>query len=107
MEGLKGLDDVAYVRFASVYKNFREAKDFEDILGELAETRSRTPRRADEGAATHDAPRPDSRAALRQLGRDERFMRLALALGARHLGLTWPNPSVGAVVVDASGDGAA
>ena len=36
MEGLKGLDDVAYVRFASVYKNFREAKDFEDLLGELA-----------------------------------------------------------------------
>ena len=32
MEGLKGLDDVAYVRFASVYKNFREAKDFEEIL---------------------------------------------------------------------------
>jgi transcriptional repressor NrdR len=37
MEGLKGLDDVAYVRFASVYKNFREAKDFEEILGSLAE----------------------------------------------------------------------
>ena len=37
MEGLKGLDDVAYVRFASVYKNFREAKDFEEILGKLAE----------------------------------------------------------------------
>ncbi|MCJ2040254.1 transcriptional regulator NrdR [Methylobacterium sp. E-041] len=37
MEGLKGLDDVAYVRFASVYKNFREAKDFEDLLGTLAE----------------------------------------------------------------------
>jgi transcriptional repressor NrdR len=36
MEGLKGLDDVAYVRFASVYKDFREAKDFEDIIGELA-----------------------------------------------------------------------
>lgn len=35
MEGLRGLDDVAYVRFASVYKNFREAKDFEDLLGEL------------------------------------------------------------------------
>ncbi|ODA68577.1 Transcriptional repressor NrdR [Methyloligella halotolerans] len=29
MEALKTLDDVAYVRFASVYKNFREAKDFE------------------------------------------------------------------------------
>ena len=36
MEGLKGLDDVAYVRFASVYRNFREAKDFEQLLGELA-----------------------------------------------------------------------
>ena len=35
MEGLKTLDDVAYVRFASVYRNFREAKDFENLLGEL------------------------------------------------------------------------
>jgi transcriptional repressor NrdR len=35
MEGLKNLDDVAYVRFASVYRNFREAKDFENLLGEL------------------------------------------------------------------------
>ena len=35
MEGLRELDDVAYVRFASVYKNFREAKDFEALLGEL------------------------------------------------------------------------
>ncbi len=35
MEGLKALDDVAYVRFASVYRNFREAKDFEDLIGEL------------------------------------------------------------------------
>ncbi|KRE17431.1 hypothetical protein ASE63_13340 [Bosea sp. Root381] len=35
MEGLKSLDDVAYVRFASVYRNFREAKDFEDLLGQL------------------------------------------------------------------------
>ena len=36
MEGLKSLDDVAYVRFASVYRNFREAKDFESIIDELA-----------------------------------------------------------------------
>jgi transcriptional repressor NrdR len=35
MEGLRGLDTVAYVRFASVYKNFREAKDFEAFVGEL------------------------------------------------------------------------
>ncbi|UUP19129.1 transcriptional regulator NrdR [Nitratireductor thuwali] len=35
MEALKSLDDVAYVRYASVYRNFREAKDFQDVLGEL------------------------------------------------------------------------
>ncbi len=35
MEGLASLDTVAYVRFASVYKNFREARDFEKVLGEL------------------------------------------------------------------------
>ncbi|MCB1497288.1 MAG: transcriptional repressor NrdR [Bauldia sp.] len=37
MEGLRGLDTVAFVRFASVYKNFREAKDFEAFVGELSE----------------------------------------------------------------------
>jgi transcriptional repressor NrdR len=36
MAHLRGLDDVAYVRFASVYRNFREAKDFETVLDELA-----------------------------------------------------------------------
>ena len=36
MEGLKVIDDVAYVRFASVYKNFREAKDFEALLDEMS-----------------------------------------------------------------------
>lgn len=36
MEALKNLDDVAYVRYASVYKNFREAKDFQKFLGELS-----------------------------------------------------------------------
>ena len=35
MEALAHLDQVAYVRFASVYKNFREARDFEDFLGNL------------------------------------------------------------------------
>jgi transcriptional repressor NrdR len=45
MEGLKALDDVAYVRFASVYKNFREAKDFEELLGQL-------------GTAEDGAPQP-------------------------------------------------
>ena len=35
MEGLANLDQVAYVRFASVYKNFKEAKDFEQFVGNL------------------------------------------------------------------------
>ena len=37
MEGLKSLDDVAFVRFASVYKNFSAADDFRNFLVELAE----------------------------------------------------------------------
>ena len=36
MAHLRDLDDVAYVRFASVYRNFREAKDFEAALAELS-----------------------------------------------------------------------
>jgi len=35
MEGLKTLDQIAYVRFASVYRNFQEARDFHAIVGEL------------------------------------------------------------------------
>ncbi len=35
MEGLQYLDTVAYVRYASVYKNFKEAKDFEQFVGSL------------------------------------------------------------------------
>jgi transcriptional repressor NrdR len=36
MNGLKALDTIAYVRFASVYRNFREAHEFEKLIGELA-----------------------------------------------------------------------
>src|SRR5215831_4205058 len=71
MAHLRDLDDVAYVRFASVYRNFREAKDFEAALAELS---------GDEAA-------------------DRRFMELALSLGRRGLGRTWPNPAVGTVIV--------
>ncbi|HWL04431.1 MAG TPA: transcriptional regulator NrdR [Xanthobacteraceae bacterium] len=49
MEHLRGVDDVAYVRFASVYRDFREARDFKALLGELsgedaAETADQPPR---------------------------------------------------------------
>lgn len=40
MEALADLDSVAYVRFASVYKNFREAKDFETFVENLDEDES-------------------------------------------------------------------
>ena len=35
MDALANVDQVAYVRFASVYRNFREAKDFEDFIEKL------------------------------------------------------------------------
>lgn len=37
MEALLALDPVAYIRFASVYKNFREVKDFEELVGKIGE----------------------------------------------------------------------
>jgi len=40
MDGLSNLDQVAYVRFASVYRNFKEAKDFEQFIGNLNEYKS-------------------------------------------------------------------
>jgi transcriptional repressor NrdR len=45
MQGLKALDGVAYVRYASVYRDFREAKDFHRVLVELGDS---FPRVADE-----------------------------------------------------------
>ena len=37
MNGLKGVDPVAYIRFASVYKDFAEARDFEEFAGTVGE----------------------------------------------------------------------
>jgi transcriptional repressor NrdR len=37
MNGLKALDSVAYIRFASVYKDFAEARDFREFAGSVAE----------------------------------------------------------------------
>ena len=37
MDGLKGLDSVAYIRFASVYKDFAEARDFEEFAGSVSD----------------------------------------------------------------------
>jgi transcriptional repressor NrdR len=59
MEGLRGLDSVAYVRFASVYRNFREARDFNTLIDELA---SGAPSGADDEA---EAPPPKTRSPSR------------------------------------------
>ena len=48
MEGLKGLDDVAFVRFASVYENFSAADDFRSFLTELGEDERLKPSRDDD-----------------------------------------------------------
>jgi transcriptional repressor NrdR len=49
MEALKQLDDVAYVRFASVYRNFREPKDFEKVLEEISPEADRAERAKSSG----------------------------------------------------------
>ena len=43
MDGLRALDSVAYVRFASVYRNFREARDFNTLIDELANGAAEAP----------------------------------------------------------------
>ena len=43
MDGLKALDPVAYIRFASVYREFGEARDFEDFAGKVEAADTQTP----------------------------------------------------------------
>ncbi|PNG26314.1 transcriptional regulator NrdR [Methylocella silvestris] len=50
MEGLRALDSVAYVRFASVYRNFREARDFNALIDELGAEQIE-PSKDEEGAS--------------------------------------------------------
>lgn len=43
MEALRQMDDVAFVRYASVYKDFRTQNDFQELLGELGGTLAEQP----------------------------------------------------------------
>ena len=61
MEALKGTDAVAYVRFASVYRDFREAADFHEVLGEIGSTVS-TDARPETAASAEAPPRKQERA---------------------------------------------
>ena len=105
MEALRGLDPVAYVRFASVYRDFREASDFHEVLGEIAEPaaaheaphiafesplwRRRRSRSIERRCAPRSAPRRSTPDDADRAGR-----------GGARLGRTAPNPSVGAVIAD-------
>lgn len=40
MDALKGIDDIAYIRFASVYRNFSKAVDFHNVIDELTVSES-------------------------------------------------------------------
>ena len=53
MEGLRALDGVAYVRFASVYRNFRETRDFNHVDRRTCQSRRKTSR-----AGTKPKPAP-------------------------------------------------
>jgi transcriptional repressor NrdR len=50
MEALKVTDAVAYVRFASVYRDFRDAADFQEVLGEIRASLAAEPQIKDTGA---------------------------------------------------------
>lgn len=56
MEGLKGIDPVAYIRFASVYKDFTEARDFAEIAGTVKVAAKEMARGSGKDAK---APRPE------------------------------------------------
>ncbi len=63
MEALKGLDPVAYVRFASVYRDFREASDFAEVLGEIARAPGEPRAAATSSALDEDTGWPANRPA--------------------------------------------
>jgi transcriptional repressor NrdR len=58
IEALKGLDAVAYVRFASVYRDFREAADFHEVLSEIARDAPEVSGAAVAHAGADGAPEP-------------------------------------------------
>ena len=77
MEGLKELDPVAYVRFASVYRNFREEKDFVQFVDKI------------------DVFKKDNFKLS-----NRKLMKLAIRLASNQKYLTGINPSVGCVITN-------
>ena len=88
MESLAQLDEVAYVRFASVYRDFATVRDFEEFIRQLPED-----------DACRLVQSAEAAPAVMTAAADRRFMAMALALAERGLGNVWPNPAVGCVLV--------
>ena len=88
---LRDLDDVAYLRFSSVYKQFDSADDFE---AEIADLRATAPTRsADRARASCSAPQP-----VQRLTTDHPVRRGEAAYRVHHLGAPWqPCGYVGAI----------
>ena len=67
MDALRALDPVAYVRFASVYLNFTDIREFQETIRQLHEARAARAEATDapepSGGAAHDAPGPERAAA--------------------------------------------
>ncbi len=104
MDELRHLDEVAYVRFASVYRSFQDLEAFRDEIDRLRHRRGRRDAVRDV-AAMDQLPLLTSETAAQGTqvstfdAQDRAFMARALALAAHGLATAHPNPRVGCVLV--------
>ena len=97
MRELHDIDQVAYVRFASVYRSFKDIGEFMAELEDLIKERKLHP----DGAGRRRQAKKRALTLTEPSGRDadRRFMRMACRLALKAAGRTTPNPMVGAVLV--------
>ena len=104
MEELRHLDEVGYVRFASVYRSFQDVEAFRTEIDQLRRHRRRREPNKDQLPLLPGAM-PASGAKMKRgrhaaaIARDQAHMARALQLAARGLYTTDPNPRVGCVLV--------
>ena len=100
MEELHKLDEVAYVRYASVYRHFQDVEAFREEMDRLRHRRGKTPSEDQlsllPGELLPKKPRQGAQVSFSAF--DEAAMRRALELAQRGLYSTHPNPRVGAVL---------
>jgi diaminohydroxyphosphoribosylaminopyrimidine deaminase/5-amino-6-(5-phosphoribosylamino)uracil reductase len=113
MHHLRELDEVAYVRFASVYRSFRDVDEFLSELGKLVKSKERCdtwahgappPRDRSPGLRSPDMRSDSPRAPANRPDREIDAARMRGRSTRRARRMPSPNPPVGAVVVDAAGE---